>query len=535
MATYHCSFKIIGRSKGRSSVAAAAYRSGEKLYNGRDGLTHDYEKKSGIVYSEIVLPEHAPPEYRDRETLWNAVEQSEKRKNSQTARENEIALPAELSHEEQADMVRRYVQENFVDRGMIADFAIHDKQDGNPHAHIMLTTREVSPEGFTVKNRTWNSKKQLKEWRESWAQAYNLEMEKRDIPDRVDHRSYAEQGIDKVPGVHLGAAHALEQRGIKTERGTINQQAKEQNMEYQNGLQDIQQQIDALKQAQAAELQQEYERKLVVDEKAEREQAAEEERKRRNPDAVRQLEEQRQRDNESRGYTRREEMQAPGADPAQAARNRAGASAEQTAERLNGLKAEYARHELAIQQTQQAAAALRSNYQQLQSRAEGIQEKSQTVEQYSQRIEQLKADRGQLGYFAGKEKKDIDEKINRLEQSKAQVQGSLQRECGAAGQRGALEQIRQQQEAIRGQQASLPDTGKLKEQQASIEQTYRQEQAAAMQRPDKDKIAELTEKQTKTDKPQSMQERMAAAKAESKLQDRGAAESRPPTVSRGDR
>ncbi|BAR06671.1 conserved hypothetical protein [Scardovia inopinata JCM 12537] len=147
MAIYHCSIKIIKRSQGRSAVAAVAYRSGQKLTNEWDGITHDYMKKGGVVHSEIILPAHAPPEFSDRSILWNSVEKSEKSRNAQLAREIEIALPAEIDQYSQIRLVRKYVQDIFVSVGMCADFSIHDKGDGNPHAHIMLTLRPLNKRG----------------------------------------------------------------------------------------------------------------------------------------------------------------------------------------------------------------------------------------------------------------------------------------------------------------------------------------------------------------------------------------------------
>lgn len=152
MAIYHCSIKIINRSGGRSAIASAAYRSGEKLYNEETGLTHDFTKKGGVIMNEIILPVNAPKAYLDRETLWNEVQNIEKRSDAQFAREVEVALPKEMSREEQIECVREYINENFISKGMIADWALHDKGDGNPHAHIMLTVREVDAE------RHWMSK-----------------------------------------------------------------------------------------------------------------------------------------------------------------------------------------------------------------------------------------------------------------------------------------------------------------------------------------------------------------------------------------
>ena len=204
MAIYHCSVKIIGRSSGRSSVAAAAYRAGEKMTNNRDGLTHDYTRKSGVVHSEIMLPDNAPEEYQDRATLWNVVEKVERRTDSQTAREVEIALPIEFSLEANIQVVREYIDDNFVSHGMCADFSIHDTQNGNPHAHIMLTMRDISPSGFEKKNRDWNDTARLEGWREDWADVCNRALESRGEPTRIDHRSLEDQGLERQPTIHVG-------------------------------------------------------------------------------------------------------------------------------------------------------------------------------------------------------------------------------------------------------------------------------------------------------------------------------------------
>jgi len=219
MAIFHLHAQIIKRSSGRSSIAASAYRAGEKLYSNYDGMTHDYTRKSGVVHTEIVLSENAPKEYSDRSTLWNAVEKVENRKDAQTAREIDVALPVELDREEQIQLIRKYVQENFVDKGMCADFAIHDKQDGNPHAHIMLTTREVSADGFGGKNRDWNKRELLEQWRENWADTCNERLQSKGTDERIDHRTLKAQGIDREPTIHIGAtAQAMEKAGCDSER-----------------------------------------------------------------------------------------------------------------------------------------------------------------------------------------------------------------------------------------------------------------------------------------------------------------------------
>ncbi|HEW9445753.1 TPA: MobA/MobL family protein [Streptococcus pneumoniae] len=150
MAIYHLYIKIISRGKGKSAVVASAYRSGEKIKNEYDGIVHDFTRKGGIAHTEILLPQNAPEEFSNRSVLWSSVEKIEKSKNAQLARE--IALPKELSREKQINLVREYVKENFVKVGMCADIALHDKNDGNPHAHILLTMRPLN------EDKTWGAK-----------------------------------------------------------------------------------------------------------------------------------------------------------------------------------------------------------------------------------------------------------------------------------------------------------------------------------------------------------------------------------------
>ena len=149
---------MISRSQGRSATAAIAYRAAERIEDHRTGLTFDYAGRSGVDHTEILAPDHAPDWAYDRSELWNQVERAETRKNSQVAREVRVALPAELTHAQRVELVRDFAQEQFVDRGMIADIALHapgrDGDDRNHHAHILLTTREIGAEGFTTKNRS---------------------------------------------------------------------------------------------------------------------------------------------------------------------------------------------------------------------------------------------------------------------------------------------------------------------------------------------------------------------------------------------
>lgn len=215
MASYHMCCKIIGRSSGRSATAAAAYRAAERIFDRRTGIEHDYSRKQGVVRSEVLLPRDAPEPYRDRSELWNAVEESERRSNSQLAREFNAALPRELSRDDQWELARSWAERELVDRGMCADLCMHDRGDGNPHVHIMATTREVGPDGFTVKNREWNDKNLLLEWRKSWEVEQNRALGRHYERDRayVDCRSYADRGIEREATRHEGpAVRAMESR-----------------------------------------------------------------------------------------------------------------------------------------------------------------------------------------------------------------------------------------------------------------------------------------------------------------------------------
>jgi ATP-dependent exoDNAse (exonuclease V) alpha subunit len=251
----------MSRGKGRSAVAAAAYRSGDVITNEYDGVTHDYRAKRGIAHTEILLSENAPKEYANRAILWNAVERIEKAKNSQLAREVEIALPAELTREQNVALVRQYCKEQFVNAGMCADICIHDKDDGNPHAHIMLTMRPFEPDGSwgtkqrkeyildsqgekiydpkkrqykcrSVPTTDWNEQDKAEQWRAAWAQSVNAALEHHGYAERIDHRSYERQGTDQIPTIHLGvAAMQMERRGIATERGNTNREITISNKE----------------------------------------------------------------------------------------------------------------------------------------------------------------------------------------------------------------------------------------------------------------------------------------------------------------
>jgi len=267
MALYHFHADLIRRSKGQSAVAAAAYRAGEKLHCDYYGNDADYTRKGGVICSEILLPAHAPPEYADRETLWNAVEQTEKNGRAQLAYSYDIALQNELSMEENIALARNYLMEQFVSRGMIVDYAVHapDPRDGgipNPHFHVLCPVRPLDEAGKwgakqhrvyaldesgnrildaagapvfnAVPTTDWGEKETLLHWREEWANYVNRAFAEKGIPCRIDHRSYEARGIEERPSVHEGpTVRAMEAKGIQTDVGNLNRWIRSTNAALQ--------------------------------------------------------------------------------------------------------------------------------------------------------------------------------------------------------------------------------------------------------------------------------------------------------------
>lgn len=228
-------------------MECAAYRAGERLYSEYYGLVSDYTRKGGVVYSEILLPPHAPREYADRQTLWNAVEDAERNKNAQLAYSFDIALQNEFTMEENMQLARKFLLGNFVSRGMIADFAVHqpDKNGGisNPHFHVMCPIRPLNTDGTwgvkqlrvyrengkfdAVQTTDWGKPETLEAWREAWSALCNAKFEEKGLTYRIDHRSYERQGIKQVPTVHEGVTvRQMEAKGVVTDKGEHNRWIK---------------------------------------------------------------------------------------------------------------------------------------------------------------------------------------------------------------------------------------------------------------------------------------------------------------------
>ncbi|WP_367304585.1 MobQ family relaxase [Lentilactobacillus parabuchneri] len=248
MAIFHISFSNISAGKGRSAIAGASYRSGEKLFDQKEDQSYFYAR-SVMPESFILTPKNAPEWASDREKLWNEVERKDRRANSRYAKEFNVALPVELNSDEQKELLTKYVQENFVDEGMVADVAIHRDHPDNPHAHVMLTNRPFNPDGtwglkskrenildengnktYTGNSRfprsrkvwlvDWDKKEKITQWRHNWAVSVNQVLEQKNIPDRISGKSFADQGIDETPMQHEGI------NSKRHERKEFNQQVK---------------------------------------------------------------------------------------------------------------------------------------------------------------------------------------------------------------------------------------------------------------------------------------------------------------------
>ena len=275
IALFHFHVTQIKRSTGQSAVAAAAYRSGEKLHSEYYGEDSDYTRKGGVICSEILLPAHAPQEYADRETLWNAVEKVERGKKAQLAYSFDIALQNEFSMEENINLARQFLLEQFVRRGMVVDFAVHqpDKEDGgisNPHFHVMCPIRPIESDGSwgnkqrreyvldehgervldeagngnyvfnAVSTTDWGKPETLETWRQGWAETCNAKFAEKGLDCRIDHRSYERQGIEQIPTIHEGpSVRAMEAKGIRTDKGDLNRWIRKTNAMLREAKQKI--------------------------------------------------------------------------------------------------------------------------------------------------------------------------------------------------------------------------------------------------------------------------------------------------------
>ena len=253
MASFLCQVQTIQRAAGRSAVAAAAYRSGAALVDERLAMEFDFANKDGIEHAEIMKPETAPAAMQERERLWNAAEAAETRRDGVPARELLVALPHELDFEQRRELVRAFAQEHLVAKGMIADIAMHrpgkEGDQRNFHAHILVTTRRIGPKGFGLKDRSWRTPEQVREWRAGWAKIQNEHLRRHLGPEapQVSHLSLSERGVDRAPTVHMGpAATALERKNIASERGEQNRDVGARNRKVREVHVALEETIDKL-------------------------------------------------------------------------------------------------------------------------------------------------------------------------------------------------------------------------------------------------------------------------------------------------
>ena len=285
IALFHFHVTQIKRSAGQSAVASAAYRAGEKLHSEYYGEDSDYTRKGGVICSEILLPSHAPPEYADHETLWNAVEKAECGKKAQLSYSFDIALQNEFPMQENIALARQFLLENFVSRGMVVDFAVHspDKEDvgiPNPHFHVMCPIRPIEPDGKWGKKQRreyvldehgerirdeagnyvfnaapttdWGSPETLEHWRQEWAELCNAKFAEKGLDCRIDHRSYARQGVEQIPTQHEGpTVRAMEAKGIRTDKGDLNRFIRKTNALLREAKEKITALIGCLKNVKA--------------------------------------------------------------------------------------------------------------------------------------------------------------------------------------------------------------------------------------------------------------------------------------------
>jgi hypothetical protein len=480
------------------------------------------------VHSEIILPESAPPEYKDRQTLWNAVEKRERRKDAQLAREFIVALPREFDLPEQIEVMREYVRESFVDKGMIADFSIHDKGDGNlnspaegvasgvrnqtpmsahyraanPHAHIMLTTRNVSPDGFGLKNTEWNKKDVFVEWRKNWADVNNRMFERLGLDERIDHRSYKDQGIDREPMVHLGyEAAALERKGIRTDRGDHNREIQRRNLERaaiktEHGKETAETAREPRKIEKSEQLEKELQKIRATVQFTEKPIEPE-------PPYVSTLEKQ-----------LKAEKAMQHVEKIQAQRN----TAEKTAERMNTLKEKYL--ELEKEKIPLIEKHNKDKYElpPLEYRAEQMDEHAENIEALQGRVAQLRESRQTLRLFDLKQKKETDEKIAQASQNLEQAQDFFKNHFRIDPSQ-AREELNRLQDEIRTKKDELNTkqilVQAIKKKQAAIELEYHTQKLLNETRPDQEQITRLLEQMRQP--PESLRDRLLYEQIERQL------------------
>ena len=593
MADYHFHAQIIKRSAGRSCIAAAAYRAGENLHDEKRDIDNDFSRKTDVVWNEIFLPDNVSEEFLDRETLWNAVEKAETDPKARLAREINLALPRELNHDDQIHAVGNFIDSSIKNHGMIADMSIHDKGDGNPHAHIMLTLRpmnergewenktkkvyvcknsEGEERGFTaeelkaqppgvwakklpfykngdehgerlyltkaearsnpaykdykhVKGKNdpqktyedrdnpvyaeWNKTETLINWRIQWAHECNYMLRRQNISTQIDHRSFKDRGIERLPTIHLGAAvNQLEKRGIITDVGQYNRDIKSFNNEVTRMSQ---QQINDRRDIETE--QQEIRQmllKLTADqEKAAREQAAiikeqaAKEQTQREADRLK-AEQERvalQRDTRERdgretpqakihspdSYKTKIEDEKQAAPPPQLSTNR-------TINQANALQNDYFKLEnwkIASAKVEQRS---QTEIRETKAIIGELQRSQDRINNLDREIIELQSERDSLGIFQGKEKKRLDGHIGHAQRQKQEATEHLEASYGIKPEE-ISSLIQKLTAKINKEQKDYNELVQLRKTKLDDPQEAIKKQFSAIinslgKRPDKDKILE---------------------------------------------
>jgi len=496
-AIYYLDLNIIGRSSGRSAVGASAYRRGEKMQstahaayqrgekiiNEGDGVTHDYRAKGGVEHSEILLPNGAPPQYNDAQTLWNAVEARETHKSARLAREIIVALPREFDLQEQIDLVREYAKENFVDKGLGVDFSIHDKKDGNPHAHIMFTTRYITPEGLGRKDRDLDKESELMEWRKSWAEVTNRKFVEKGLDERIDHRSYKEQGIDREPTIHLGhEAWALEKKGIQTAKGDYNREIQRRNAERETQKTKQNQEITA----QTYDLNApknnhgDAERRALMSAKHSMSEIEEHLKAEKATQIAENLQQQR---------ATREET-------------------EKIAEYMNELRENYIELDKELRILKEARDEANYHIPSLAWRAESIDEQTKNIGTLQSRLSNLQAGRKKLHFWEKQLKEDTDRKIERIEHEVIAARAHFKVRYGIEPEQAPeeIERIQEKIKALTNNHNQVERIPELSKKLDDIEKEYHKQKLLTKLRPDNEQIDKLLEQGRKP--PESVRERL---------------------------
>jgi hypothetical protein len=524
MEVIHHHIKIVKRSQGRSAVAASAYRAGVKLRNERDGVTHDYSRRSGVVYADILLPENAPDSFHNRAELWNAVEKSEKAGNAQLARDIEFSLPDNLDRPSQITMILEHVRREFVDKGMCADIAIHDKNDGNPHCHLLLTMRPLDERGdFGLKSKReyildkagkriplangdfktrkvcltdWDDRKNAERWHAAWATVCNRAMERLGSERRFTNQSYAEQGLSIEPTIHIGkTASQMEKRGKPSERGDINREIKERNAQRAALLKEKRELEEKISMVNELTL------KIKRDGRVQTAQM-------RNP--VNTIPPIRPKTNLQVLYTAPTHTKPVKQAPTLT---------------LDAIKQSYVTTEIDIKQQTRSSSELRDRIRRLNANREDLTEITETIKKYDAEIARLKERQKGLSPLAAAERKRLTADIDKLTLSRDQALNYLKTEHKVSNTQGLDEKFRELDRDKNGAERQLSEitqkVDKLSEKQRTLGGDYAREYGKTAANPtrEKDNRGE-TKRQNNQPQNLTMLERLAAAEAENRLKQR---------------